>query len=260
MGNRLRRLNHEEFLARLWNVKSSDEFEVLDKYTLQQVPMRFLHKKCGKEFLATPNNMCKSTYGGCPTCGQIKRTLTKRDRGGVNMDVVVNKTKELYPNGEYVVDILKSKYINNKEKTIFLECSKCGNIFPISYVNLCKYRGCPTCNKILKQESINIKRIKRYLNENNIPFTCERSFSDCKNKRSLKFDISIEINGRTKLIEYDGEFHDYGYNNNKESLEKVRTNDFIKTEYCKLNNIPLLRLRYNTFKNFEEQLNNFLSE
>lgn len=255
-----RRLTHEEFLDRLWRVKCKDDFEVLENYTLQQTPMKFLHKKCGNLFLATPNNMCKENYGGCPICGNNSRIKTKRDNSTVDMSIVLKKIDELYPNNEYKIDINKSTYTNNKVPSLFLICSKCSNTFPISYVNLCKGKGCPICNKLLRQESRNIKKIKEYLTLNNIEYECEYSFQNCKNERILKFDIAVTINGHLKLIEYDGEFHDRGYNNDKISLEKVKINDTIKTEYCIKNNIPLLRLRYNTFNNYEEQLRKFLSE
>lgn len=64
-------------------------------------------------------------------------------------------------------------------------------------------------------------------------------------------------------IEYDGEQHfkpvDFA-NKGREWADKQfeirRTCDEIKTEYCKKNNIKLLRIPY--FKNIEEELNIFL--
>ena len=153
----------------------------------------------------------------------------------------------------------KSKYINNKESSLILKCSKCGYEFPISLVNLRQKRGCPICNKLKRQESKNVKKIKDYLISSDINFITEYKISDCKNKRELPFDFAFNINGKLKLLEYDGEFHDRGYNNNAESLEKIRENDRIKTEYCLKNNIPFLRLRYNDFTNYEERIKEFLS-
>ena len=189
-NSQARRLTHEEFLTRLWKVKRKEDFEVLEMYTLQQTKMKFLHKKCGNIFLATPNNMCKKNYGGCPICGNDSRVKTKRNSSSVNMNTILKKIDELYPNKEYKIDIDKSTYTNNKTPSIFLTCSKCNITFPISYVNLCKSKGCPICNKLLRQESKNIKKIKDYLTLNNIKYTCEYSFQDCKNKRILYLKIS----------------------------------------------------------------------
>jgi len=255
-----RRLTHAEFLNRLYKVKTKDEFTVIGTYVLQQVPIEFVHNTCGTHFMATPNNMCKENYGGCPKCSIIKRRNSKRAASPINIDIVENTIQELYPNKEYTLVKEKTVYINNKEKTIFLKCSTCDFKFPISLVNLRKKRGCPICNKILRQESRNVKKIKEFLKLKNVNFETEYKIPECRNERVLPFDFKFNINNNLKLLEYDGEFHDYGYNGSKKGLEKVQKNDKIKTEFCINNNIPLLRLRYNDFNNFEDRLEKFLSE
>ena len=87
---------------------------------------------------------------------------------------------------------------------------------------------------------------------------CDRIFTPISDK--LK---PSEMNGYTCAfgrIEYDGEFHDYGFNNNKKLLSKTQVNDRIKTEFCEKNNIPFLRIRYDNFSNYTEVLLSFLKE
>jgi len=255
-----KKLTHDEFLERLWEVKDKNEYLVQSTYELSRLKMKFKHIPCGTEFECRPNIMLrKNGHCGCPICSQIKRTTTKRKNSEISIDIIKNKVKELYPNKEYIFREDLTTYINNKEPSIYLECSKCGLVFNLSYVNLCHERGCPWCNKQSKQESKNVKKIKDFLNENNIIFETEYKIPECKNDRVLPFDFKIKKGEEIFLIEYDGEFHDKGYNNNQESLEKVKKNDYLKTSFCKENNIPLLRLRYNNFSDYKTQILNFLS-
>jgi len=257
-NSKSRRLTNEEFIKKLFEVKSKDEYEVLEEYTLSQIPIKFRHN-CGREFLAKPNIMLRKNHCGCPDCSIIKRRNTKRKESHNNLNVIEQDVKRLYQNNEYSFVKEKSIYINNKEKTLYLKCNRCGFEFPISLVNLRKERGCPICNKIKRQESKNVLKIKNYLIELNIDFTLEYKDSRCKNIRTLPFDFAIHNGDKLLLIEYDGEFHDNGYNNNKESLKRCKENDEIKTNFCLSNNIPLLRLRYNNFDNYKEKINKFLN-
>lgn len=70
--------------------------------------------------------------------------------------------------------------------------------------------------------------------------------NDCRgNSRSLPFDFGIIVNGRELLIEYDGEHHDKSvqFFGGDDKLDLVKKYDEIKNNYCRENNIPLLRIR-----------------
>lgn len=77
------------------------------------------------------------------------------------------------------------------------------------------------------------------LDENGILYETEKKFSTCKDKTILPFDFYVE---NRYLIEYDGiqhfqsdSFFDYEY---------TKAHDEIKTQWCKNNNIPLIRIPY----------------
>ncbi len=75
----------------------------------------------------------------------------------------------------------------------------------------------------------------------------------------LKFDFAVFglKNNLVVLIEYDGEFHfEKQYSDDK--FERVKIHDKFKNQYCKNNNIPLLRIPYWEFDNIEEILHNQL--
>lgn len=65
-------------------------------------------------------------------------------------------------------------------------------------------------------------------------------------------------------IEYDGEYHfmpikigSITFEQAKENLNKLKYRDEIKTNYCKNNNIKLIRIPYMEFNNIEKILDNY---
>lgn len=93
--------------------------------------------------------------------------------------------------------------------------------------------------------SIGEANIKQILETNNISYMKEYTFSDLINKRVLRFDFAIlENNQVVRLIEFDGIQHFKEQNYFSHSLTEIKNNDNIKNEYCKTNNIPLVRIPY----------------
>lgn len=93
--------------------------------------------------------------------------------------------------------------------------------------------------------SIGETNIKQILEDNNINYLKEYSFSDLKNKRTLRFDFAIIENEQVvRLIEFDGLQHFQEQEYFTHNLTETQKNDNIKNEYCKTNNIPLVRIPY----------------
>ena len=88
--------------------------------------------------------------------------------------------------------------------------------------------------------------------------TRQKVLNGCKDKRDLWFDCYI--NEHNVAVEYDGEQHFYpvgfGANNEKalKMFEYTKHHDKIKDNYCKKNNIPLIRVPYYEFCNLEHFL------
>ena len=91
--------------------------------------------------------------------------------------------------------------------------------------------------------------IKQLLQINSIPFEEQKIFNNCKFLDSgyyAKFDFYID---NKYLIEYDGEQH-YYYKinqhtwNTKENFIITKQHDEYKNQWCKENNIPLIRIPY----------------
>lgn len=86
------------------------------------------------------------------------------------------------------------------------------------------------------------EKIKELLLEANIPFEIEKKFESCRDQKELPFDFYID---NKYLIEYDGIQHF-----NKNSLfdyEYTHKHDIMKSQWCKDNNIPLIRIPYTRY-------------
>ncbi len=93
--------------------------------------------------------------------------------------------------------------------------------------------------------------IKDILNEYNIFYKTEYTFSDLKNPKTnypLRFDFAVFDNTELKyLIEFDGRQHFDGPEAtwaHSSSLEDIQYRDKLKNEYCKKHNIILKRIPY----------------
>ena len=113
-----------------------------------------------------------------------------------------------------------------------------------------KHRGafCEKC-----KVSSGVIQIEKFLDKNNISYTREYSFDDCLHKRKLRFDFYLpDFN---MCIEYDGEQHfkptRFGSMTQEQAEQgfvRTQQNDTIKNEYCRKNNIKLIRIPYTDFK------------
>ncbi|MCE5220078.1 MAG: hypothetical protein LLF98_02120 [Clostridium sp.] len=173
--------------------------------------------------------------------------------------VGINKIKS---NNQFLLDVYNSvgdeyrvlsEYISAIEY-VKMKHNTCGYIFKVTPNNfLSKNSGCPNCKK-----SKGEKRISNYLILKDIIFISQYKFNNCRDKNKLPFDFAIfdKDNNLLMLIEYDGELHykPYNYKNKEDALEKLRItqhHDKLKNDYCKNNNIKLLRIPYWEFNNIE---------
>lgn len=123
---------------------------------------------------------------------------------------------------------------------LLMKC-ECGDVFTTEQHDLTTRLRCRCLKCVGKMSNIEYK-VKQWLLENNIEFEEQKKFIECKGKKKcLPFDFYIpNIN---MCIEVDGQQHfkdvhsRYKRNNQEEY-------DNMKTQYCKDNNIKLLRIPY----------------
>jgi len=164
---------------------------------------------------------------GCPIC--YKESLFHTTEVFIELAKKVHKNKYDY---KYL------KYVDSKTKVV-ITCPKHGefNQKPNNHLN---GSGCPSCNTS-KGELM----IKGFLDDNLINYIQQHSFPNCRYKLPLKFDFYLP--DYNTCIEYDGVQHFRPHNLDKSGIEFERTKkcDEIKDNYCKKNNIKLIRIKYN---------------
>lgn len=209
-----------------------DYIEVTGNYTGIKNPVTVVNKLCGHEYSANAGNILQGS--GCPICYGLNRTTADFSK--------ILDTK--YP-GEYEV---LGEYVNNRTKVLVKH--KCGYEWKVIPKDIFRDIRCPHCN-ISKGEY----HIENFLKEHGIPYENQKWFPDCKDKNPLPFDFAIYVNGEMRLIEFDGSHH---YKNTMYHRDKVNLHDEMKNEYCRKNNIKLLRIPYWWLRN--DKIDKALSE
>lgn len=151
------------------------------------------------------------------------------------------------------------QYICKKHPNAGVQSMRKGNM------NRDNIQGCPYCFDTKKFVfSKGEQKIEDVLQNLNIAYLRQYTFGDCRDKNMLPFDFYIP--SLNKCIEYDGQHHYYPVTFNGVSKEQAEKNhlltikhDEIKNQYCKNNNIELLRIPYYDFKNIEVIIWDFLN-
>ena len=155
-----------------------------------------------------------------------------------------------------VIDQRGDKLINMLEyhgiETRFVfQCDKCGKNYEKDYEHYILGGKCPHCS-----ESKGERKIRHFLEKNNIKFISQYRTDECRRKYPLPFDFYIKINDNEFMIEYDGleHFQAIEFFGGEEKFKVRKENDNIKENYCKVKNIELIRISYWDFDNIEEIL------
>ena len=193
--------------------------------------LRYVCKcSCGKYCIISSANLINE---GTKSCGHL--------RGKKKEDLTNKKFGKL--------TALKSIKKNNR---IYWECKcDCGGttIVKASHLKEGKIQSCG-CLKSIGEE-----KISQILNENNIKFIKQYNNLNCifpDTQHLAIFDFYILCNNSFYLIEYDGIQHyeaktNGGWNTEK-NLLKTKKRDEYKNQWCKDNNIPLIRIPYTHLK------------
>lgn len=190
------------------------------------------------DFSMLPNNHLQGQK--CPKCSPNRNRYTTEE--------YVEKLKLSHDNYyKYPNTIYKGAF--NK---IEIECPKHGTFFQGAKDHL-DGKGCSKC----KRSRGEIK-VEKVLNKYNLKYETQKKFDGCVYKQPLKFDFYLS--DYNICIEYDGIFHfELNRKLTEEDLKNNKLRDEIKNEYCKNNNINLLRIKYGQDKNIEDIIKLHLS-
>ena len=192
-------------------------------------------------FEQIPN--CHLIGQGCTKCGIEKNKVINRK----NIKDFIEESNEIH-NSKYDYSLVE--YKNNRTKVKII-CTEHG-IFEQTPSKHSYGQGCPFCKTKSKGEEI----ISNILNNEKIIFINQKRFDDCRNIYPLPFDFYLpELN---TCIEFDGiqHFKPIKYWGGEKSLISNKKKDKIKTEYCKNNNIQLIRIKHD--EDINEKLSNLI--
>lgn len=231
------RRTQEEYIQQL--MQKAPNIELVGNYVNATTPVSHYCKKHDVTWDATPDNILSGH--GCKQCGNEKMSI----RFTKPREQYIEELKSINPSimciGEYV----------NMNTNVMHRCLVCGNEWETKPQLIKIGSGCPQCS-----ESHGERLVRQYLESHSIKYVFQKKFDECRNVHPLPFDFYLpEYNS---IIEYDGEQHfrpiewfggDEGFNN-------LLKRDEIKNEYCKENNIPILRIPY--YADVTKELDNFL--
>ncbi len=142
-------------------------------------------------------------------------------------------------------------YKNDKTKVKII-CPIHGEFEQMSNIHL-QGHGCPSCTSQII--SYGEETISEILNKNNVKYKTQKIFPNCKYILPLKFDFYL-LNYNL-CIEFDGEQHfkPNNYFGGIKGFEMTQKRDIIKNDYCKKNNIELIRISYLEINNIEKIIN-----
>lgn len=231
-----------------WFIEKMEELHPNIKILSEYITMKDLVKcQCAIDkhiWCATPDSLINGKTG-CPKCSKINNGLKCRKTN----DQFLIELKEMNPN---ILPLEEYKTCNDKIKC---KCLLHDYIWLASPLKLVSRRtGCPKCASYDGEN-----KIDSILDKWGYAYEIQYTFKDCKDIRPLPFDRYLpEFN---ILIEYDGEQHfnpvTFGVLSKDEAIKKYKTtclHDEIKNEYCRKNNIPLIRIPYWEKENMDEFL------
>lgn len=172
--------------------------------------------------------------GQTKSCGCLKKETDKQPKGNV-----IDMTGKKY--GHYTV-IERAGSSKDGEAMWLCECDCPAHTRNIIIGRPLREGRTTSCG--CEKRSRGEQKIAKILFDNNIPFEQEKEMFKFSSGRQSRFDFYVN---NKYLIEFDGIQHfqlGHGWNTDRGALEKTQERDMIKNQWCKDNNIPLIRIPY----------------
>lgn len=178
-------------------------------------------------FKQTPNTHLRG--GGCSICGHERGAYAQRltTEEFIKRAMIVHGNRFGYDKTIY--ETFGSEVVINCKKHGYFKQKVCVHL---------NGGGCQKCIQSKGEIFIN-----RFLEENNIPFTPQQKFFDCKYVNQLPFDFYIHH--LNLLVEFDGiqHFKPVDIFGGERAFNELTKRDATRTNFCKNQAINLLRLK-----------------
>lgn len=181
----------------------------------------------------------------------VKTQWVDNDKRRKKSAIIMQHIKSSFPtNPQQIADEELAKRCEGTEfkfikrmsgNKIKIECKKCHTQMVRRPSFLSHNKPCHYCHSSFGEQKIN-----KYLTSHKINFKEQVRFDDCQRERPLPFDFAI-FDDQDKLlflIEYDGKQHlnpEFDFGGKIDFSDRLK-NDTIKTSYCMMKGIPLLRI------------------
>lgn len=227
------RVPYEKFLDRLRQAHG-DDITLLSPYTGYRDSIRVTSESCGHVWISWPQNLAKGH--GCHECARMSIGKSNRLSHEEFAEFVEKEGR-----GDYV---LLSDYETTEKPVEFLHKS-CGRTYTTRPATFRSGSRCPHCAASKGEVAVRLKLL-----DIGLKFEEQATFDDLKYKNKLRFDFAVYSRDNVYcVIEYDGKHHYEEIPYFKENFELTKKRDAIKNEYCRKNNIPLIRIPYWEFDN-----------
>lgn len=212
------------------------------------------------ENIITPNGRSHVAWRCLCECGNIVNVRSEYLRNGHTVSCGCKAKEVLNAAGKKRISNLVGKQFGRltvikdsgkREPSggVLWECQcSCGNIAYVSTSNLTRPNEATIscgCAKSKGEE-----KIITSLLEAQITFITQKRFDTCifpETNHQLVFDFYLPE--QNILIEYDGEQHFHEVRNDRYCYQNIVKRDNYKNQWCKDNNIPLIRIPYTEYKN-----------
>lgn len=177
------------------------------------------------------------------SCGCFRKEKSAITLSNISKNSYIDETGNRY--GKLLV-LKKIQNNTTRNGARWLCQCDCGNLKEVMGVDL-RNHIVSSCGCLGKSKGEYC--IEQLLIQNNIPY-CKEYTQLIQNKK-LRFDFAIIFNNKIKyLIEFDGEQHfkQIKYFGGQNSFNQLQRNDMAKNQWCKENNIPLIRIPYTHLK------------
>jgi len=238
----------EEDVAKEVEVVGRGDYIYLGGYKDNKSKIKLKHKSCGNVFLMEAKSFL--LYGQrCPKHRYERSAETNRIAQG-KPDQKNEMLKLIAKRDNYKI----IKGYHSAQEKLELICGECGSGYRVDSYQFIVMRN----NCICRSESKGERAIRYFLEDAGVEFERQYRLDGCVGEsKRLPFDFALLDSGKLALlIEFDGAQH-FSPKFGKEAFERLVRTDGIKNDFCRNNNIPLVRVKYNRkirFDNFSKQV------
>ena len=194
--------------------------------------------ECGSEGVISAHRLLS---GSSKSCGCFKSDRTRE----VHFKSLVGRRFEKLVVLERIEDHI---YPDGSHRVKYRCRCDCGGITEVTSIGLLSgdVRSCG-CT-----QSFGECRVAQILEENGIIYKKQKSYKDLLSDKGCRLRFDFYIPSQGYLIEYDGMYHYQKTGRiwcTEEHLKRTQYHDNLKNDYCKKNNIPLIRIPYVQYNN-----------